>query len=99
MTIPPKDLTVCVLQSKRDHSIVFSRFEIIKYMMATVQPEQIQYYGAKYDGSPDFAKATDRIQEKVRIYYQKHQAEIREYDTKAYQFAFYRLDGFVKEFI
>jgi len=99
MTIPPKDLTVCVLQSKRDHSIVFSRFEIIKYMMATVQPEQIQYYGAKYDGSPDFAKATARIQEKVRIYYQKHQAEIREYDTKAYWFAFYRLDGFVKEFI
>lgn len=69
MTISPKDLTVCVLQNKSDHSIVFSRFEIIKYMMATVQPEQIHYYGAKYDGSPDFAKATARIQEKVRMYY------------------------------
>ncbi len=36
-------------------------------MMAAVQPEQIQYYGAKYDGSPDFEKATNRIQEKVRM--------------------------------
>lgn len=99
MTISPKDLTVCVLQSKSAHSIVFSRFEIIKYMMATVQPEQIQYYGAKYDGSPDFAKATARIQEKVRMYYQKHQTEIREYDTKAYQFALYGLNDFVNEFV
>jgi len=99
MTIPPKDLTVCVLQRKSNHSIVYSRFEIIKYMMATVQPEQILYYGAKYDGSPDFEKATNRIQEKVRTYYENHQTEIKEYDTEAYQFTLYGLDDFVKEFI
>ncbi len=99
MTVPPKDLTVCVLKSKSDHSIVFSRFEIIKYMMATVQPEQILYYGARYDGSPDFEKATTQIREKVRRYYQKHQAEIRKFDTEAYQFALYGLGDFVKEFI
>ncbi len=87
------------LRRKSDHSILFSRFEIIKYMMATVQPEQILYYGAKYDGSPDFEKATTRIQEKVRMYYEKYQAEIKEYDTEAYQFALYELDDFVKEFI
>ncbi len=98
-TIPPEDLTVCVLQRKNNHSIIFSRFEIIKYMMATVQPEQIRYYGAKYDGAPDCKKATNRIQEKVRIYYENHQAEIREYDTEAYQFVFYSLDDFIKEFI
>ena len=99
MTIPPKDLSVCVLRGKNDHSIVFSRFEIIKYMMARVQPEQISYYGAKYDGAPDFEKATFRIREKVRMYYEKHQAEIREYDTEAYQFVLYGLGDFVKEFI
>ncbi len=99
MTILPEDLTVCVLQRKDDHSIVFSRFEIIKYMMAAVQPEQIQYYGATYDGSPNFEKATSRIQEKVRMYYENHQTEIREYDTEAYQFAFYGLGNFVKEFL
>lgn len=99
MTIPPEDLTVCVLQRKNDHSIVFSRFEIIKYMMATVQPEQIQYYGAKYDGSPDFEKATCRIQEKVRLYYENHQMEIRKYATNAYQFSLYGLGDFVEKFI
>ncbi len=99
MTIPPEDLTVCALQRKNDHSIVFSRFEIIKYMMATVQPEQIQYYGAKYDGSPDFEKATCRIQEKVRMYYENHQTEIMGYDTEAYQFVLYGLGDFVEKFI
>jgi len=99
MTIPPKDLTVCVLQRKNEHSIVFSRFEIIKYMMATVQPEQIQYYGAKYDKAPDFEKATNRIQEKVRMYYNNHQTEIKGYDTEAYQFTLYGLGDFVKKFI
>ncbi len=99
MTILPENLTVCALQRKSDHSIVFSRFEIIKYMMATVQPEQIQYYGAQYDGAPDFEKATSRIQEKVRLYYEDHQAEIRKYDAEAYQFVLYGLDDFVKEFI
>ncbi len=99
MTIPPKDLTVCVLQRKSNHSIVFSRFEIIKYMMAIVQPEQIQYYGAKYDGAPDFERATNRIQEKVRMYYENHQTEIREYDAEAYQFVLYGLGDFVKDFI
>lgn len=99
LIISPKELNVCVLRRKHDHAIVFSRFEIIKYMMATVQPEQIQYYGAKYDGSPDFEKATARIQEKVRKYYQKHWVEISECDTKAYQFALYRLDDFVNEII
>lgn len=98
MTIPPKDLTVCVLRRKNDDSIVFSRFEIIKYMMATVQPEQIRYYGAKYDGAPEFKKATTRIQKKVRMYYENHQTEIRKYDTEAYQFSFYGLCDFVKEF-
>lgn len=72
MTILPEDSTVCVLQRKNDHFIVFSRFEIVKYMMATVRSEQIQYYGAKYNGAPDFEKATCRIQEKVKIYYENH---------------------------
>lgn len=31
MTIPPEDLTVCVLQRKNDHSIMFSRFVSIVY--------------------------------------------------------------------
>jgi len=54
--------------------------------MATVQPEQIQYYGGKDDGLPDFEKATCRIREKVRMYYENHQTEIMRYAIEAYQF-------------
>ena len=86
MAIPPDELTVCVLRRKNDNSVIFSRFEIIKYMMATIRPEQIRYYGAQYDGAPDFEKATTRIREKVKMYYQKHQSEISAYNTEAYQF-------------
>lgn len=42
MIIPPKDLKVCVLRKNNDRSIIFSRFEIIKYMMAT-GPWRISY--------------------------------------------------------
>lgn len=66
MTIPPKRLIVCILRKKSNNSITFSRFEIIKYMMAKIQSEQIKYYGAIYEGSPTFTEATRRIQEKVK---------------------------------
>lgn len=99
MNISPKDLTVCVLRKKNDSSIVFSRFEIIKYMMATVQPEQIEYYGECYEGAPDFKEATKRIQEKVKRYYLQHQADIGEYDSQEYILDFCVLSDFVNEFI
>ena len=99
MIIPPENLSVCILRRKDDNSVIFSRFEIIKYMMSKIQPEQIRYYGAEYEGSPSFDDATARIQEKVRMYYENHQATIREYDTEAYKFVLYGLDDFVKEFI
>ena len=71
MTIPPEKLNVCILRKENDNSILFSRFGIIKYMMAKIQSEQIKYYGAIYEGSPNFAEATDHIQEKVKRYYNK----------------------------
>lgn len=99
LLIPPKDLTVCVLRKKNDCSSVFSRFEIIKYMMATVRPEQIKYYGACYEGAPDFNEATKRIQEKVKSYYLQHQPEIDEYGSQKYILDSCTLNDFVNEFI
>lgn len=81
ITILPEKLSVCILRKECDNSIIFSRFEIIKYMMAKVEPEQIKYYGAIYEGSPNFLEATERIQEKVKKYYMDHQLEISEYSN------------------
>ncbi len=96
-SISPKDLRVCILRS--GHSILFSRFEIIKYMMAKVPPEQIKYYGTSYEGAPTFAEATSRIRERVKKYYQCHQAEIQEYTNCSYTLDFIDLNDFVDQFL
>ena len=97
MTIPPEKLNVCILRKENDNSILFSRFGIIKYMMAKIQSEQIKYYGAIYEGSPNFAEATDHIQEKVKRYYNDHQAEISEYGNCGYILDFIGLKDFVNK--
>lgn len=99
MIILPEKLSVCILRKEQDNSIIFSRFEIIKYMMAKIQPEQIKYYGAIYDGSPNFIEATNRIQEKVKRYYKDHQTEITEYVNCDYILDFIDLKDFVDMFL
>lgn len=97
--IPPEKIEVCILRNENDNSIIFSRFRIIKYMMAKIQPEQIKYYGAIYKGSPSFTEATDRIQEKVKRYYRDHQTEISEYVNCGYILASINLKDFVNKYL
>lgn len=99
MTILPEKLSVCILRKESDNSIIFSRFEIIKYMMAKIQPEQIKYYGAIYESSPNFVEATERIQEKVKEYYKNHKAEINKYNICDYVLDFISLKDFVDKFL
>ena len=97
--IPPEKIEVCILRNENDNSIIFSRFRIIKYMMAKIQPEQIKYYGAIYKGSPNFTEATDRIQAKVKRYYRDHQTEISEYVNCGYILASINLKDFVNKYL
>ena len=99
MTIPPEKLMVCILRRNDDHSVVYSRFEIMKYMMTQIQPEHIKYSGADYEGAPDVAEATHRIQEKVKRYYKTHQNEISAYESQRYKLEFWLLDDFVHAFL
>lgn len=99
--IPPEDLEVCILRRRRrrrsDNSVIFSRFEVIRYMMARVNPEQIAYYGAEYEDAPNPKEATERIQGKVREYYIRHRDEIDKYRNNEYEIAFCPLRIFVKD--
>lgn len=100
MTILPENLKVCILRKRYDNSvIIFSRFEIVIYMMAKINPEQIKYYGAVYKDSPNFTEATSRIQEKVKKYYKDHKAEIAQYDNCDYILDFIDLKDFVDRFL
>ncbi len=68
-------------------------------MMAKIRPEQIKYYGASYEGAPNFEEATKRIQEKVKKYYEEHQIEIRKYDNQEYILDFIEINDFVRKFL
>lgn len=98
-TISPEKLSVCILKNKNNDFVTFSRFEIIKYMMAQIMPNQIKYYGAKYLGAPDFNAATIRIQEKVKKHYARHEQEIAKYTNNDYVLEYIPISDFVGNFI
>lgn len=93
--ILPACLSVCVLRAEDCKTESFSRRDIIGYMMAKTLPEQIRYYGTCYAGSPDFAEATARIQEKVKRYYRNHRAEIAAYRGRNDRLCFEPLKDFL----
>lgn len=95
LTISPEKLYVCALRSKDNNSVIFSRFEIIKYMMAKTKPEQIKYYGSNYENSPDFEAATARIQGRINMYYEEHREEIDKYSSCDYIPELIKLKDFI----
>ncbi len=95
--ILPEKLYVCVLKGDESKEIIFSRFEVIKYMMAHVSPEDIKYYGASYIGSPSFEAATERIRGKVRKYYAEHSSEIEKYKNCGVKFCYVTLKEFMEK--
>lgn len=98
-TIEPKKLSVLILRNYDDNTVMYSRFNIINYMMANIEPNDIKYYGKKYPNSPSFEEATIRIQNKVKDYYDKHNKIIQEYKNRKYELIEIPLDVFVKNYL
>ncbi len=97
--IDPKILNVCIIKDSIDNSIIYSRFEIIKYMMSRVLVNDIKYYGANYKDSPDTVIATKRIQEKVNKYYNNHKNEFEKYKDDRFVLEYMPLSRFIKKFM
>lgn len=97
--IDPKILNVCIIKDSIDNSIIYSRFEIIKYMMSRVLVNDIKYYGANYKDSPDTVIATKRIQEKVNKYYNNHKNEFEKYKDDRFVLEYMPLRRFIKKFM
>lgn len=74
--ISPEDLSVCLLRNTDTNEVSYSRFDIIKYMMAKVPAESITYSGKE---NLDKDKATANIQAVVKNYTKKHEKEINVY--------------------
>lgn len=82
--INSKKLKVVILKDKNSNSIIYSRFDIIHYMMSITKIEDIKYYGTTYPNSPSFEDATARIQAKVKRYYEENRELIEKYNNNQY---------------
>jgi len=97
--ISQNQLKVLVLKKSSNNTTNYSRFEIVKYMMAHTNYNDIKYYGTEYLNSPTFEEATKRIQSKVKRYYENHQKEIDEYENDYYELIEMSLDEFINTYM
>ena len=88
-------INVLLLEDITNGNITYSRFDIIHYMMSTISPEQITYYGEKYLESPPFDAATKRIQDKVKKYYEENKEIIDVYRSGSYKLKELSLNEFL----
>lgn len=88
-------INVLLLEDITNGNITYSRFDIIHYMMSTISPEQITYYGVKYPDSPSFDAATKRIQDKVKKYYEENKEIIDVYRSGSYKLKELSLNEFL----
>ncbi len=88
-------INVLLLEDITNGNITYSRFDIIHYMMSTISPEQITYYGEKYPDSPPFDAATKRIQDKVKKYYEENKEIIDVYRSGSYKLKELSLNEFL----
>lgn len=88
-------INVLLLEDITNGNIIYSRFDIIHYMMSTISPEQITYYGEKYPDSPPFDAATKRIQDKVKKYYEENKEIIDVYRSGSYKLKELSLNEFL----
>jgi hypothetical protein len=94
--IIPSKLNVIGLKNVATGEMLFSRFDVIHYMMSKTQISDIRYYGAKYKNSPSFEEATSKIREKVKKYYEEHKKEIIFYNNGEYEIIEISLNDYIK---
>lgn len=95
--IEPENLNVLVLKNMETNEVSYSRFNLIHYMMSTVSPTQIKYYGVIYSNSPSFEEATKRIQNKVKRYYDYNRNVIDKFKMNHYEVEEIPLKTFLNE--
>ena len=97
--IPPELLKVVTLKNLKTGEIIYSRFEIIYYMMSKTNIEDILYYGTVYENSPKEEVATKRIQDKVRKYYKDNFERINKFKNNSYELIEISLYEFIKLYL
>lgn len=97
--IEPQRLYVVGLKKIDTGLTIFSRFDVINFMMSKTDISDIKYYGEKYPNSPTFEEATIRIQNKVSSYYNENKETINKYKKDKYELIEIPLNTFMKEYL
>ena len=103
--INPDLLEVAMIVNTNDGTFSYSRFDVVHFMMAQINPDDIKYSGIKwpnielYEGhnkKPEQEKI--RInQSKIRQYYEENQELINRFKTNQYRLVYIPLNKFINE--
>lgn len=98
-------LEVAMIVNTNDGTFSYSRFDVVHFMMAQINPDDIKYSGIKwpnielYEGhnkKPEKEKI--RInQSKIRQYYEENQELINRFKTNQYRLVYIPLNKFINE--
>ena len=101
--INPNLLEVAMIVDVNDGTFSYSRFDIIHFMMAQINPEDIEYSGIKWPNTELYEKHNKKSkEEKVRInqskikqYYEENQELINKFRMNQYKLVYIPLNEFI----
>lgn len=95
MPVDPNKLSVCVVRNEDDGSQIYSRRDVINYMMSMVPVESI-HADAKNVGTQNDADRA--VQGTVQAFYDKNRAEIDKYKTGNFKLETLDISKFLESF-
>ena len=98
-------LEVAMIVNINDGTFSYSRFDVVHFMMAQINPDDIQYSGIKWPNIEMYEKHNKKSekekirinQSKIRQYYEENQELINRFKTNQYRLVCIPLNKFINE--
>lgn len=98
-------IEVAMIENIDDGTFSYSRFDIVHFMMAYTNPDDIKYSGIKWPNIELYEKYNKKEedekirinQSKIRQYYEENQVLINKFKTNQYKLVYIPLSKFVNE--
>lgn len=103
--INPDLLEVAMIVNINDGTFSYSRFDVVHFMMAHINPDDIKYSGIKWPNIELYKKHNKKSEEekirinqyKIRQYYEENKKLINRLRTNQYRLVYIPLNKFVNE--
>lgn len=98
-------LEVAMIVNINDGTFSYSRFDVVHFMMAQINPDDIKYSGIKWPNIEMYEKHNKKSerekirinQSKIRQYYEENQELINRFKTNQYRLVYIPLNKFINE--